>query len=179
MSEFSESYHLRGEQAADAVELLRRAKLKGYVYPPVNGWVTFVADEARFVPDERITAAATRPLLHYVSAEDHGWTFTLFDRNEALCGYSCEWDDEVQFDDEGYSREALTRLGAAVQPELLAAFERQMKPQDIDEVYDAEPSKQFAAAVGLEHYDWLSYEYLARDFEDSPDAHPEVTKVLP
>ena len=45
MSEFSESYHLRSERQDDAVELLRRAKLKGYVYPPTSGWVTFLAEQ--------------------------------------------------------------------------------------------------------------------------------------
>jgi len=36
MSEFSESYHLRSERAEDAVELLRRAERKGYVYQPTT-----------------------------------------------------------------------------------------------------------------------------------------------
>ena len=72
MSEFSESYHLRSERADDAIELLRRAKRKGYVYEPVNGWVSFVADDGTFEPDEQIVADARHPLLHFVSAEDHG-----------------------------------------------------------------------------------------------------------
>ena len=75
MSEFSESYHLRSDRMEDAVELLQRAKLRGYVYQPVNGWVTFLAQDGVFEPDEKIVAAATKPLLHYVSAEDHGWSF--------------------------------------------------------------------------------------------------------
>jgi hypothetical protein len=87
MSEFSESYHLRSERAEDAVELLRRAKRKGYVYQPVSGWVTFVAEKGVFEPDERIVAAATHPLLHYVSAEDHGWSFALYDSTRVVCAY--------------------------------------------------------------------------------------------
>ena len=51
MSEFSESYHLRSERADDAIELLRRAKRKGYVYQPINGWITFLAEEGVFEPD--------------------------------------------------------------------------------------------------------------------------------
>ena len=35
----------------------------------------------------------------------------------------------------------------------------------------------FAEAVGLEHYEWLSYETLSGDFEDAPDEHPDVTEV--
>jgi hypothetical protein len=36
------------------VGLLPRAKRKGYVYQPANGWVTFVAEEGVFEADERI-----------------------------------------------------------------------------------------------------------------------------
>ena len=107
MSEFSESYHLRSERAEDAIELLRRAGRKGYVYQPVNGWVTFLAEEGTFEPDERIVAAATRPLLHYVSAEDHGWSFALFDRTNEVCGYRCDWDDDIKVDASNYSRAVL------------------------------------------------------------------------
>jgi len=110
MSEFSESYHLRSERADDAIELLRRAKRKGYVYEPVNGWVSFVAEDGVFEPDERIVAAATQPLLHFVSAEDHGWSFALFDGGKVVCGYRCEWENDITGDDSKYSRQALQRV---------------------------------------------------------------------
>lgn len=42
MSEFSESYHLQTTNPEDAINLLRKSKRKGYVYPAANGWVTFV-----------------------------------------------------------------------------------------------------------------------------------------
>src|SRR6185436_7148269 len=119
MSEFSESYHLRSERAEDAIELLRRAKCKGYVYQPVNGWVTFLAEEGVFEPDERIVAAASHPLLHYVSAEDHGWSFALFDRGKAVSAYRCDWDDEIRVDDSRYSRAALQQIVPSAQSVLL------------------------------------------------------------
>src|SRR5437899_2850763 len=118
MSEFSESYHLRSERAEDAIELLRRAKRKGYVYRPVNGWVTFLAEEGVFEPDERIVVAATHPLLHYVSAEDHGWSFTLYDLAKVICSYRCEWDDDIRYDDSSYSRAALQEVVPWAQPGL-------------------------------------------------------------
>jgi hypothetical protein len=175
MSEFSESYHLRSERAEDAVELLRRAGHKGYVYQPTNGWVTFLADEGDFEPDERIVAAAKHPLLHYVSAEDHGWSFEMFERGEIISGYRCDWDDEIRVDDSKYSRDALLRVAPSAQ---LEEFEQHLQPDDLDEMIEAEPSNVFAHGLGLEHYEWLSYDYVAADYGESPEDYPEVTEVI-
>jgi hypothetical protein len=175
MSEFSESYHLRSERVEDAIELLQRAGRKGYVYQPINGWVTFLAEEGHFDPDERIVAAAQHPLLHYVSAEDHGWSFALFERGEIVSAYGCEWeDDEIRVDDSKYSREALLRVVPSARVE---DFESKLHAEDFDELFEAEPSKVFAAAVGLENYDWLSYDYMATDYSESPEDYPDVTEV--
>jgi hypothetical protein len=178
MSEFSESYHLRSERAEDAVEVLRRARRKGYVYQPINGWVTFLAADGVFEPDKRIVAAAAHPLLHYVSAEDHGWSFTLYDRSKVVSSYRCDWDNDIRIDDSGYSRAALQQFVPSAQPALLDDFERRLHPNDFDELFEAEPSKLLAQALGLEHYDWLAYDYIARDFQDSPEDHADVIEVL-
>jgi hypothetical protein len=178
MSEFSESYHLRSEWAEDAIDLLRRAKRKGYVYPPVNGWVTFVADEGAFEPDERTVAAATHPLLHYVSAEDHGWSFELYDGPRVACAYRCDWDNDIRVEDSRYSRAALQQFVPSAQPELLDDFESQLRPQDFEALFESEPSKLFAQAVGLEHYDWLGYDYVAGSFHTSPGDFSGVIEVL-
>ena len=177
MSEFSESYHLRTERAEDAIELLRRAQLKGYVFQPTSGWVTFVAEGGEFEPDPRIVAAANHPLLHYVSAEDHCRSFNLFNGANAVSGYHCGWDDDITFDDSMYSRDALEQFVPSVQPALLDELEQHLHPKEFDEVLDSEPSKLFAQALELEHYEWLSFDYIARDLQDSRAAHPEVTKV--
>lgn len=50
MSEFSDSYHLRSNNQQDGVDLLRAAGLRGYVFPPENGWVTVVAEGEEFDP---------------------------------------------------------------------------------------------------------------------------------
>jgi hypothetical protein len=47
MSEFSESDHLRSERPEDAIELLRSARRKGFVYEPGNGWVTMPRTNTR------------------------------------------------------------------------------------------------------------------------------------
>lgn len=174
MSEFSENYHLRSDRAEDAIELLRRARRKGYVYQPANGWVSFVADEGVFEPDERIVAAASHPLLHFVSAEDHGWSFTLFDEGKAVSAYRCDWENDITSDDSRYSRETLQRLVPSAESELLDEFERRMHPRDFDELLAMNRSRLLAQALGLEHYEWLAYDYLA---SDSPDDHPDVIEV--
>src|SRR5436309_3455455 len=110
MSEFTESYNLRSERHDDACALLRQLGISGYVYPPGSGWVTFVTEGGNFEPDQRIVSAARQPLLHYVSAEDHGWSFTLFDGGEVVSAYRCDWTDDIPFDDSHYSRVALQRL---------------------------------------------------------------------
>src|SRR6185436_17302477 len=144
MSAFSESYHLRSERADDAVELLRRAKRKGYVYQPVNGWVSFVADNGVFEPDERIVAAASHPLLHFVSAEDHGWSFTLFDQGKVVSSYRCDWENDITVQESGYSREALQRIVPSAEPSLLDEFERRMHPTDFDELLEIKVSRLLA-----------------------------------
>ena len=174
MSEFSESYHLRSERADDAIEILRLAKRKGYVYQPANGWVSFVAEDGVFEPDERIVAAARLPLLHFVSAEDHGWSFTLFDRGNVVSAYRCNWENDITADDSRYSRETLQRLVPSAHPSSLDELERRLHPTDIDELLAVNRSRLFAQAVGLEHYEWLSYDYIV---SDSPDDHPDVIEV--
>lgn len=177
MSEFSESYHLRTERIEDAIDLLRQAELKGYVYQPVNGWVTFLADESSFQPDERIISAARQPLLHYVCAEDHGWSFELFDHAKVVCSFGCDWNNDIEIDDRNYSRAVLERYVPSAQPGLLDNFDQHMRPKDFDELYESGPAKLFAQAMGLEHYDWLAYDYMANDYSESPEDYPEVTEV--
>lgn len=177
MSEFSESYHLRSERAEDAVELLRRAGLRGYVFPPANGWVTFVAQGGTFEPDERVVAASTKPLLHFMSAEDHGWSFTLHDGTRVASRYSCAWDDEVWVDDSLYSRAALLQLVPSVQSALLEKFEASMLPGGFDDLIEAGPSRLLAEAMGLPRFEWLAFDYIDNDFQLAPHDHPGVTRV--
>ncbi len=164
MSEFSESYHLRSERSEDAVELLQAVRRRGYVYAPSNGWVTFLATGSTFEPDEEIVGAARQPLLHYGFAADYGWRFTLFDRGTAVSHYLCQWqEDDLKVAADHYSRQALETVIPVLEPEQLDAFEVWLYPADLDELLEVEPAKLFAQAMGLVHYNWLSFDYLARD----------------
>jgi hypothetical protein len=174
MSEFSESYHLRSNKAEDAIQLLQSVRRKGYVYQPAGGWVSFVAEGGTFEPDERIVAAAKHPILHFVSAEDHGWSFGLYDKGKPVSRYGCAWENDVTVEDAEYSRDAIQRLVPSAHAPSLDEFERRMHPADIDEVIEVRVSRIFAEAIGLEHYEWLAYDSIA---SDSPDDHPDVTEV--
>ena len=178
MSEFSESYHLRTERSEDAVELLRRARLKGYVFPAIGGWVTFLAENGSFKPDQLIVAnCPPAPLLHYVSAEDHGWGFTLFDQGNTACKYSCAWDPGLTIDDAHYSRDELQRLVPLADSLLLEEFESEMRPTEYKDIVGSEASKNFARALGLEHYEWIAYHYVDRDFRFGKNGRPNVIVV--
>jgi hypothetical protein len=156
---------------------LHRAGRKGYVFQTCNGWVTFVAAEGSFEPDDRIIAAAKLPLLHYVSAEDHGWSFALFDGLRIVSRYRCDWDEDIKVDDSGYSRLAIEQYVPSAEPVLLDDFELWIHPKEFDELYEPEASKLLAQALRLEHYDWIAYDYVAREFHDSSGGLDGVIEV--
>lgn len=66
MSEYSESYYLRSEEQNEGVQLLERARLHGYVFPPSGGWVQILADGPKVVPNIRLLGVNSGILLHYV-----------------------------------------------------------------------------------------------------------------
>lgn len=80
-------------------------------------------------------------------------------------------------DDSRYSRVSLLQVVPSAQAALLDDFESRLHPGDLDELFEAEPSKLFAQAIGLENYDWLAYHYIQRDFRDSPADCPDVIEV--
>lgn len=174
MSEFSESYHLRTSDTNAAVELLKRAGRKGYVFPAENGWVTLVAEQNTFEPDPAVVGANRGLLLHYVSAEDHGWSFSLFDSTEEKCRFSCQWENEVEIDPSRYAPENLVRLGFEIDPEEL---QRIVSLDTIEQVFEQAPAAGFAQLVRLPHYEWLSFDYVARDRQNGDGEWPEAIEV--
>jgi hypothetical protein len=71
MSEFSESYHLFSSNQEEGISLLRNAGIRGFVFPEEN------------------------KLLHYIFAEDHGWSLSIFERTTKTFHYDCSWDEGV------------------------------------------------------------------------------------
>lgn len=67
MSDFSAAYHLKANNQQDGVDLLKRAGVSGYVFEPVNGWVTFVTQIDTFSPDSKISDHNSGVLLFFSS----------------------------------------------------------------------------------------------------------------
>ena len=174
MSEFSESYHLRTSDTNAAIELLKRAGRKGYVFPAADGWVTFVAEENTFEPDPAVIAANQGLLLHYVSAEDHGWSFSLFENTGEKCRFNCQWENEVEIDPSRYSPEALGLLGLKFDAEELT---RIVSLDTIEGVFADAPAPRFAELMRLPRHDWLSFDYVDRDLRDDNDSWPDAIEV--
>lgn len=97
MSQFSTSYHLITSNQQDAVKLLKQANLHGYVFPEKNGIVTFVIQQeqmSEFKCSEQLLTHNTKPLVFYINAEDHGWFYGIYDKNECIVSYSSSLNEE-------------------------------------------------------------------------------------
>ena len=97
MSEFSCSYHLKTESVDDCVNLIKKANTTGFVFPARDGWVSFVVDVPDYVFSKSLIDANDGVLLNFINAEDHGWSFEVFNNSSKVCkfeSYYCEEDDE-------------------------------------------------------------------------------------
>lgn len=173
MSEFSESYHLRTARTEDAVALLRRAGVAGFVFPPRKGWVTFVAEGGEFEPDERLTDANRATLLHLHACEDHGWGFSIFQGTEPVCEFRCDWTRKIHIEDGAYTPAVLEALITEQGISSLAAVEAVFRPTSFQQAIEFQPADQFAKALGLGEEAWLSFDYVAED----SDSYPGVISV--
>lgn len=163
MSEFSESYHLRGSSRRDATELLARAGLAGFVFPALDGWVSFVAEGEPFTLNEAIVSANEGVLLRWVYGEDHGWEFNVFTDRKVACEYSCSWEEDLAVNGKVSHAQLERSLGLKL-PALAGQAGLQIfYPSSMEEVFAVKPAYAFAAGVGLTNYRWLSYHYLELD----------------
>ncbi|UJF36032.1 hypothetical protein [Paenibacillus hexagrammi] len=166
MSQFSESYHFRGEDRQEVVKLLQESQLEGYILPDKQGWVTFVVKESNFEPLPAIIRNNRGVLLHYVYAEDHGWSLFLFQDEREVSRYICNWDDEIRIDNLGMDIQAFFNLGLIHESNFQAEW---LQPQSFEELFDTEPCYKMAQALGIAYYDWISYHSVlhnANEFEN-------------
>lgn len=186
MSEFSQSYHLVGDDQGDAVSLLRRAGARGFVFPPSNHWTTLVVETSDYGEvDDRVVAANTGTLLHYVHAEDHGWELAVFQGPDVVTRYACRWDEEIEISDEELDMSLLEDLSrnhgsAAGRAEL----EEVLHPADFDEIFEnddlATPADRFCRLLGLAHASWLSWHYFtSASATGIRDQAPGIVEVSP
>lgn len=174
MSEFSQSYHMVAEQQADAVALLARAGIGGWVLPASNGWVTFLPDPDAFgVPSPEVVASNFGVLLWYLNAEDHGWSFAVFEDSSSVCAYGCAWEDALVVHDEALDQavvEALVGVNALDPVGIMPQVHALLHPEGLEQLggyvvhtEGRNPGHGFAEAIGLEHFHWLSRDYVEAD----------------
>lgn len=179
MSEFSQSYHLVSDSADEGVALLRRAELRGWVFAPGNGWVTLIPEPDEFgeASAALLDACTTGTLLYYLNAEDHGWTFTVYRESRAVCAYGCSWEGGLEIEDASLRLDVLEDVVAANLPaqaaEARVALERLLYPASLEHLAafaehtdGNNPGHGFAEVMGLEHFHWLSAQYLAAGGDD-------------
>ncbi len=165
MSEFSDSYHLRSNDAAEGVSLLHRAGIGGFVLPSANGWVTVLPEGMPFEPNEQLIAANTGVLLHYIFGEDHAWGIELYAAGELITKQEVSWDPDLEVvhtlslaEFDSAAATTLTGLSEADRSRLLT-------PTSHEDIFEFKPAYFFAQAIGLTNFNWLSFEYMSRDQE--------------
>ena len=177
MSEFSESYHLFTPDQAKALELVRASGLRGFVLAPENGWTSFVVDEASFEPDARVTDRNTGYLVHYVNAEDHGWSFELFDGPTSVCRYRCDWENDVQPDLSDFQLPEISqRLGGDIAARIEGILP-QLSPTTIEETFEHQTAYDFAKALALPHYEWFCFEGVSDSYESRDNRYAGCVEV--
>lgn len=87
MAEVSDSLHLRSENPKDAVALLKRAEVAGFVFPARNGWVSIactLSSEDRFMLEQENKGL----LLFYEYSGDHGCWVNLHEGKKRIARIS-------------------------------------------------------------------------------------------
>ncbi|MFD2612701.1 hypothetical protein [Paenibacillus gansuensis] len=175
MSEFSESYHLFSDRQEEGVELLTRAKLKGYVYPAQNHWVTILAEGSMFQENKQLVRNNLGTLVHYIFAEDHGWTLSIYERAEQVFHYDCVWEEEV---DSNYGEFNLNKVVDVINANPVQNAKvtlEELQPlfhiTEFEQAFELSPAYRVAELLGMPYYEWLSYEYVKSDMADGDSSN--------
>lgn len=153
MSEDSASFHLRTSNPAHAVELLRRARVPGFVFPPGNGFVTFVCprDEAT---REAVTTANLGLLFEYAYAADHGCSVSVYERDVKVASLRARFEEQrARFDRDAFIDIGLVDVRAA------NAIAEWVRGEGADDAREHLVAKK----LGLPRFAWLSYRYARAD----------------
>lgn len=153
MSEFSSSYHLQTSDQQKVVELIRASNNKGFVFPECNGWVTFIVKGPAFGIRKSIVSLNPGLLVHYSYMEDHGWELSIFEKDEIISTYKCDWTDELIIEKEELDmvllRELVIKQGNSFE-DLEEAFDL------VKYVGEESPAYFIANKLGLRYFEWLS-----------------------
>lgn len=153
MSEFSESYHLRTSDREAAVNLIRNSGNTGYVFAETNGWVSFLIEGANFSVNPEVIKQNPGLLVHYIFAEDHGFEFRVYRKEEAVLEFVCDWNDEVEIEDNELDLGVIREL-VLLQGNSISGIEQLFEAESM--FSDITPAYELAERIGLVHYAWLS-----------------------
>ncbi|WP_201280762.1 hypothetical protein [Paenibacillus lutrae] len=143
-----------------AVRLIKQSGNEGYVYEESNGWVTFVIEGAVFDIKDSVIFYNPGYLVHYRYMEDHGWQFRIFDKDEMVFEYTCDWTDELRIEKNSYELALIKEW----------IYEQGNSVEGLEDLFDGtahhsdrSPAYAVAQKIGLVHYQWLSANYIDAD----------------
>lgn len=180
MAEFTECYYLHGDDTNAAVELLRRAKLPGFVFPPLNGWTTVLIEGLLLAPNRCLIEANTGVLLHYLMAEDHGWSFEVYEGPATASRFTCHVQNGLAVDKAEVNFDRLLELAKQVNPDPDVALDlaRFLDPGPEAEILGfAGDAEGFAAAMKLPHHAGYSYDDLLMSYEPDDEEFVGVIQL--
>jgi len=180
MSDFSDTYHLRTSHVEDAVALLRRAGIHGFVLPEGEEWVLILPSGEVFVPNQKLIASNQGELLHFVYAEDHGWGFELYKGPDEVLGYGCSWDQVLTLDRSMDYRALVEHHPAFGEQYSKEQLKRLFEPDSLETLFDLAPADACADVFGLQYYHWIRYDQMCSDLESGAhELPPELRSIEP
>jgi hypothetical protein len=195
MSEFSCSYHLKSDSVDDCVDLIKRANTTGFVFPAREGWISFVVDEPDFIFSKKLIDANDGVLLQFINAEDHGWTFEVFNKNTRMCKFECSYSEDEEEDDYDETGESsfdeiddFTRYFPCIyshekyvdnwdglfSQEQSSILDRTLSMDKKTPPLERVTVSDFTTGMGLYFYEWVSYDYISND---PPTSYGEYTDL--
>lgn len=172
MSEFSESYHLRTKDTEEAVNLIKKSGIKGFVFKEENGWVSFVVDGSEFKPNKKILSKNEGIIVHYANAENYGFFISIYHRSKLVSHYELIfWDEEIYNDSPNIKDEELDisimyqLIKQNINEISLEELTALLYPDNLENTYDNKFVIRLANLIGLTNYSWISYHYLSNAFE--------------
>ena len=181
MSEFSDSYHLKTNDPTDAVKLLKRAEVKGYVFPESQGWVTLVAEGDEMMPNKNLIRKNEGTLIHFVYAEDHGWYISIYKEIDRVSHYECMWPDTIEVWDSELNLDVLMEL---VEQNVIKQkigrdeIKRLLYPQSFEDIFEDVPIlSRIASVLGLNNYRGVSFQYIEQGYIKKHKAYTDLIYV--
>ncbi|SFF17492.1 hypothetical protein SAMN04487969_116113 [Paenibacillus algorifonticola] len=160
MSEFSDSYHMKSNHRENAVKLIENSGNKGFVFEEANGWVTFLIEGPAYDINESVMSWNPGLIVHYMYAEDHGWELRIFNKDEIVFEYKCDWTDEISTEKEIFDIDIIKEL-IVQQGNPISNLEELFDLRDFD--YEESPAYKLAELIGLVNYEWVSADYFSKD----------------